>query len=138
MHNRYLLSTHWASLVAQYKKTACQCRRHKRHGFDPWVGKIPWRRPWQPTPVFLPGESRGKGTWWATVHGVTKSRTQSDLAHTHALETRHRVLPMVSEQNRNVSLPCTCWFWSGLPLITVCIIPGKPETRLTAEIEDGR
>ena len=27
--------------------------------FDPWVGKIPWRRDWQPTPVFLPGESHG-------------------------------------------------------------------------------
>ena len=36
---------------------ACQCRRHKRHGFNPWVGKIPWRKKWQPTPVFLPGES---------------------------------------------------------------------------------
>ena len=31
-----------------------------RHGFDPWVGKIPWRREWQPIPVFLPGESLGK------------------------------------------------------------------------------
>ena len=29
----------------------------KRRGFDPWVGKIPWRRAWQPAPVFLPGES---------------------------------------------------------------------------------
>ena len=29
----------------------------QRPGFDPWVGKIPWRRAWQPTPVFLPGES---------------------------------------------------------------------------------
>ena len=28
--------------------------------FDPWVGKIPWRRVWQPTPVFLPGESHGQ------------------------------------------------------------------------------
>ena len=37
-----------------------QCRRHRRPGFDPQVGKIPWRRPWQPTPVFLPGESRGQ------------------------------------------------------------------------------
>ena len=36
------------------------CRRHKRCRFDPWVGKIPWRRKWQPTPVFLPGESRGQ------------------------------------------------------------------------------
>ena len=42
------------------KEPACQCRRHKRCGFDPWVGKIPWRRKWQPTPVFLPGESRGQ------------------------------------------------------------------------------
>ena len=29
-------------------------------GFDPWVGKIPWRRKWQPTPVFLPGEFHGQ------------------------------------------------------------------------------
>ena len=42
------------------KEPACQCRRHKRCGFDPWVGKIPWRRTWQPTPVFLPGESHGQ------------------------------------------------------------------------------
>ena len=33
-----------------------------RPGFDPWVGKIPWRRKWQPTPVFLPGESHGQRT----------------------------------------------------------------------------
>ena len=32
----------------------------KRPGFDPWVGKIPWRRAWKPTPVFLPGESPGQ------------------------------------------------------------------------------
>ena len=32
----------------------------ERAGFDPWVGKVPWRRQWQPTPVFLPGESHGQ------------------------------------------------------------------------------
>ena len=37
-----------------------QYRRCKRCGFDPCVGKIPWRRKWQPTPVFLPGESHGQ------------------------------------------------------------------------------
>jgi len=31
-----------------------------RHRFDPWVGKIPWRKAWQPTPVFLPGVSHGQ------------------------------------------------------------------------------
>ena len=42
------------------KEPACQLRRCKRHGFDLWVGKIPWGRAWQPTPVFLPGESHGQ------------------------------------------------------------------------------
>jgi len=41
---------------ANGKEPACQGRRHKRCRFDPWVRKIPWRRAWQPTPVFLPGE----------------------------------------------------------------------------------
>jgi len=49
---------------------------HKRHRFDPWVGKNSWRRAWKPTPVFLPGESHGqRGAWWATVHGVAESDT---------------------------------------------------------------
>ena len=39
------------------KESACQCRRH---GFDPRVRKIPWRRKWQPTPVFMPGKSHGQ------------------------------------------------------------------------------
>ena len=42
------------------KELSCQCRRHKRHGFDPWVRKIPWKRAWQPTPAFSPGESHGQ------------------------------------------------------------------------------
>ena len=37
--------------------SACQCRER---GFDPWVRKIPWRRKWLPTPVFLPGKSHGQ------------------------------------------------------------------------------
>ena len=40
------------------KESACQGRRRKRHGFDPWVGKLPWRRNGN-TPVFLPGKSHG-------------------------------------------------------------------------------
>ena len=49
-----------------------------------------WRRKWPPTPVLLPGESQGRGAWWAAAHGVAKSRTQlSDFTfifHFHALE----------------------------------------------------
>ena len=39
------------------KESACPGRRCKRLGFDPWVRKIPWRRKWQPTVVFLLGKS---------------------------------------------------------------------------------
>ena len=42
------------------KEPVCQCRRHKRLGFNALVGKIPWRRAWKPTPVFLPRESHGQ------------------------------------------------------------------------------
>ena len=45
---------------ASGKESACQCSRCKRCGFHLWVGKIPRRRAWQPTPVFLPGESHGQ------------------------------------------------------------------------------
>ena len=44
---------------ASSKEPTCQCRRHKRRRFNPWVRKIPWRWAWQPIPVFLPGESYG-------------------------------------------------------------------------------
>ena len=46
--------------AASGKEPTCQCRRLKRGEFYPWVGKIPWRKAWQPTPVFLPGESHGQ------------------------------------------------------------------------------
>ena len=42
---------------ASGKEPVCQYRGQKRCRFDPWVGKVPWRRAWQPTPVTLPGES---------------------------------------------------------------------------------
>ena len=42
------------------KEPSCQFRRHKKCGFYPWIGKIPWRRAWQSTLVFLPRESYGQ------------------------------------------------------------------------------
>ena len=59
---------------ASGKEPTCQCRRCKRARFDPWVGKTTYRRKWQPTPVFLPGESHGPRD--LVVHRVEKSRTR--------------------------------------------------------------
>ena len=50
----------WASEWLSVKESDCQCRRHRRFGFDLWVRKIPWRRKWQPTPLFLPGQFHGQ------------------------------------------------------------------------------
>ena len=42
------------------KESACQCRRCRRPRFNPWIGKIPCSRKWQPTPAYLPGKSHGQ------------------------------------------------------------------------------
>ena len=66
------------------KESTCQCRRP---GFDPWVGKIPWRREWLPTPVFLPGKSLGQRSllvyspWGHEESDTTKPLTLSLLFH---------------------------------------------------------
>ena len=55
---------------------ANQCWRHKKCGFNPWIGKIPWRWAWQPTPVFLPGEYHGqKSLVRQKSHKVAKDQT---------------------------------------------------------------
>ena len=54
------------------KEPSCQCRRQKKCGFDPCVEKVPWRKPWQATAVFLPGESQ----WQSSVHEVTKHQAR--------------------------------------------------------------
>ena len=63
------------------KDPTCQCGRH---GFDPWVKKIPWRRKWQLTPVFLPGNSMDRGGWRAHgVHGFAKVSDTTEQLNNH-------------------------------------------------------
>jgi len=51
--------------------------------FDPWVGKIPWSRKWQPTPVFLTGELHRQNSLMGCVHGVTKSQNMTEQLTLH-------------------------------------------------------
>ena len=72
---------HWLSV-----KNCLQCRRCMRLEFSPWVGKIPWRRKWQPTLVFLPGKFHGQRSlvgcspWGCKESGTTEA---TEHAHTH-------------------------------------------------------
>ena len=51
------------------KESTCQCRRH---GFDLWAGKIPWRKKWQANQFSCLENPMERGTWWTTVHGVVR------------------------------------------------------------------
>ena len=79
----------WASLVAQTAKNA---PAGQGPGIDPWVGKIPWRREWQLTPVFLPGEFHGQRNLvgYSTL-GHKKSDTTERLTHTHTCTSYSKV-----------------------------------------------
>ena len=59
--------------ISSGKELACQSRRCRRCGFDPWVGRIPWRREWQHFQYSCLGNPMDRGAWWAIVQGVTKS-----------------------------------------------------------------
>ena len=62
-----------ASQVALVVKNLAANAGDKETWFDHWVGKIPWRRAWQPTPVLLPGESHGQRSLRATAYGIAES-----------------------------------------------------------------
>ena len=55
------------------REPTCQCRRHKRLDFGPWVGNSPWRRAWQLTPLFDLDNHIHRGDWQAEVHRVAQS-----------------------------------------------------------------
>ena len=80
-----VILNHMGFLGGSVVKNASQCRSYRRGRFDPWGGKIPWKRKWHLTPVFLPGKFR----WTEEPGGLQsmgsqKSQTQlSDWAHTH-------------------------------------------------------
>ena len=69
------------------KESAWNAGGPRRHGFNSWVGKIPWRRKWQPTPVFLPEKSHGLGI---LVSYNLKGHKESDTAERLNMQAKHR------------------------------------------------
>ena len=78
------------------KEPACQCRRHKRFGFNSWVRKIPWRRAWKFTSVFLPGESHGQRSLVGYSSQDHKELDTTEVTwHTHRHSKHTANIPMV-------------------------------------------
>ena len=65
------------------KESACQCQRHKWCSFNLWVGKMPWRKEWQPTPVFLLGKSHGQRSLGGYSPWGLKESDMTEHRHTH-------------------------------------------------------
>ena len=90
---------------------ASQCRWHKRGGFHPWVGKLPWRRAWEPTPVFLPGAFHGQRSlagycpWGRKESDTTERLTQtrplnSSLRKQYTeIERKNILIPFLNNHN---------------------------------------
>ena len=123
LYTRYVLKW-WPFIVVgkQKQNSWClvlvyQCRGHRRHGFDPWVGKIPWRKKWPPTPVFLPRESHGQrslegcspqgckrvGHDWAHLDPATISDKNPTLLHPVCL------IVLIRKFERGIILFSTAW-----------------------------
>ena len=77
-HFNYSRAPRWCN----DKESTCQCRRCKRHRFDPWSGRFPGVGNGSPLQSCL-GNPMDRGAWRATVHGVVKSWTHRACAHTH-------------------------------------------------------
>ena len=87
-----------ASQVAQQWRLRLQCRRHRRRGFGSWVRKISWRKAWQPTPIFLSGESHGQRNLEGCKEGCKELDMTEGTQHTRPwiLSGRTRIWHQVS------------------------------------------
>ena len=88
------------------KRTHLPMQRPKRHKFSPWVGKIPWSRKWQPTPVFFPGKSHGQRSLagyspWGYKYADTTEK--STRVHTHTQNEKHQVpsMDLINSMHQN-------------------------------------
>ena len=92
--------------MAHWQLSGCQRRKHRRHRFDSWGGKIPWRRKWKSTPVFLPGKFPGQ----RSLVGYYSSRGHKELGMTewlisHASKVMLKILQARLQQYVNRELP---------------------------------
>ena len=98
------------------KEPACPCRRHERRRFDPWLRKMPWRRAWQPTPLFSPGVSRGQRSLEGYSFRVCRWLPLPHLHH-FSLPSPHSIL-IVERRVQEVKFPSKVTKLPSTPTVT--------------------
>ena len=115
LSHRYTCSLGGFPVTTAGKEPTCHCRRCKRHRFDPWIRKIPWRRTWQLSPVFLPGESHGQRSRagyspWYCKEWDTAERLNTTHTHTRTHARTHAHTRLSGDQNTpGWDQEQTCW-----------------------------
>ena len=101
--------------MAQLWRICLQCRRRRKYGFNPCVGKIPWRRKWQSNPVLLPGKAHGQRSHQDTVYGVPKSQTQlSKHTRIYIHTCTYAVEHCSAKKNETLLFAASSWTWMDL------------------------
>ena len=83
------VTTYLYTVWCSGNESTCQSRRCRWHGFDPWVGKIPWSRKWQPMPLFLPGKFHGQRRLAGCSLWCCKELDITECTHTHTCTRTH-------------------------------------------------
>ena len=112
---------------ASGKEPTCQCRRHKRHKFSPWVMKIPGGGHDNPLHYSCLENPMDRGAWWATVHGLTQSQTQLRWLGTHTHAKATHTCDVAQPPPRSLSREWNCHLstWLQKPKLW-----GPPEHRI--------
>ena len=93
------------------EESACQCRRHQRYQFNPWVKKIPWSRRWQPTPVYLPGKFHRQRS--LAGHSPWGHKESDMTGWAHARAHTHTFLLYFK--------PTNLWWFVSAGFLTICM-----------------
>ena len=99
------------------EEPTCQCKRHKTCRLDPWVRKIPWRRWWHPTPVFLPGESNGQRSLAGYNPWGHKESDTTKNTHTHTVVLKHFYRSFLLLNHEPLKVNVLCFIF----MVNICI-----------------
>ena len=116
------------------KESACQRRRSKRGGFDPWVRKILWRRKRQPTPVVLPEEPHGQRSLAGYSPWGHKELDMTERGM-HAWKHQHCTLAVGLTQVSSFSHSCPVDIFAHLQFIFIKVF--QQNARIKSKCEDG-
>ena len=122
------------------KESTCQCRKHKRYRVYLWIGKIPWSRRWQPTPIFLPGKFYGQRSLAGCSIWSCKELDTTELLSTHTHTHTHTciciaITTLRIQNSSTTATPKLPWTFSIPDLFSITIVFSFPSCHKNGTIQ---